>query len=58
MARRVAHAVRPSTDIVLVCDEPKKGSEVTLGTVVSGWAYSAIGIREISIWLEGQPVAC
>jgi SAM-dependent methyltransferase len=30
------------------------GSEVTLGTVVSGWAYSLAGIKEVSVWLDGQ----
>jgi SAM-dependent methyltransferase len=43
-------------DPILVCDEPEEGSEVTLGTVVEGWAYSPAGIKEVSVWLDGQQV--
>jgi SAM-dependent methyltransferase len=56
LARRVVQAVKPLEDIILICDEPEEGSEATLGTVVSGWAYSPSGIREISVWLDGQKV--
>jgi hypothetical protein len=41
---------------ILVCDEPEEGTEVTRGTVVSGWAYSPAGIEQISVWFEGQRV--
>ena len=41
---------------VVVCDEPGEGSEVARGTVVSGWAYSPAGIKEVSVWLDGQRV--
>ena len=41
---------------ILTCDEPQEGSIVTRGTVVEGWAYSPAGIREVSIWLDGQRV--
>ena len=46
----------PLVEPVLVCDEPEEGSEVSEGTVVSGWAYSPAGIREVSLWLGGQRV--
>jgi hypothetical protein len=41
---------------VVVCDVPKEESVVTRGTVVKGWAYSPVGIREVSVWLGGQRV--
>jgi hypothetical protein len=41
---------------ILVCDEPAEGSEVSRGTVVSGWAYSPAGIKEISVWLDRRRV--
>src|SRR5436190_571508 len=49
-------ALRGGFDPVLVCDEPAEGSEVSLGTVVNGWAFSPAGIKEVSVWLEGQQV--
>jgi SAM-dependent methyltransferase len=41
----------------MVCDEPAEGATVTRGTVVNGWAYSPAGIREVSVWLDGQRVS-
>ena len=41
---------------IVVCDEPAEGSEVSVGTVVNGWAFSSAGIKEASVWLEGQQV--
>jgi hypothetical protein len=54
--RRISQTEIPLPTPILVCDEPTEGSEVTLGTVVSGWAYSPAGIREVSVWLDGQKV--
>jgi Sulfotransferase domain len=54
--RRIFRTRKRLPDPVLICDEPEEGSVVTRGTVVSGWAYSPAGIREVSLWLEGQRV--
>ena len=43
-------------DPIVVCDEPMDGAGVDNETVVSGWAYSPAGIREVSVWLDGQRV--
>jgi hypothetical protein len=55
-ARRAVQVDELLFDPIVVCDEPEEGSEVSLGTVVSGWAYSPAGIKEVSVWLEGQRV--
>jgi Sulfotransferase domain len=43
-------------DPIIVCDEPEEGSEVSLGTVVGGWAYGPAAIKEVSVWLDGLRV--
>jgi SAM-dependent methyltransferase len=55
-ARRVMQVDESLLDPILVCDEPEEGSEITLGTVVEGWAYSPAGIEEVSVWLDGERV--
>jgi hypothetical protein len=52
--RRISQTSKPLPAPIIVCDEPEEGSEVSRGTVVSGWAYSPAGIREVSVWLDGQ----
>ena len=52
----VRRSVRAAEDPYLVCDAPAEGAEVTRGTEVGGWAYSPDGIREVSVWLDGQLV--
>jgi intracellular sulfur oxidation DsrE/DsrF family protein len=47
---------KPLPAPVVVCDKPMEGSKVSRGTLVSGWSYSPAGIREVSLWLEGQQV--
>jgi hypothetical protein len=54
--RRIFQTGKPLPSAIVVCDGPAEGSEVTRGTLVSGWAYSPAGIREVSIWLDGQRV--
>ena len=49
-------ATKPPTTVLLECDTPAEGAEVTRGTDVGGWAYSPDGIREVSIRLDGQVV--
>jgi hypothetical protein len=61
VARSVKAAPNPEADEslfdpILVCDEPEEGSEVSLGTVVGGWACSPVGIKEVSVWLDGRQV--
>ncbi|MDQ3910769.1 MAG: sulfotransferase [Actinomycetota bacterium] len=41
---------------VVVCDEPAAGAIVTHGTLVSGWAYSPAGIKEVSVRLDSRLV--
>jgi SAM-dependent methyltransferase len=52
--RRVVKSVKP---LALVCDEPAEGAHVGLGTVVEGWAFSPAGVKEVSVWLDGERVA-
>jgi hypothetical protein len=47
---------KPLSAPVVVCDKPIEGSKVSRGTLVSGWAYSPVGILEVSIRLNGQRV--
>jgi SAM-dependent methyltransferase len=56
VTRRIVQTGKPLPAPILTCDEPEEGSEVSLGTTVSGWAYSPAGIREVSIWLDGERV--
>src|ERR671921_36253 len=51
---QAARADKPLPAPILVCDEPEEGAVVTRGTVVSGWVLSAAGIREVSVWMDGQ----
>jgi SAM-dependent methyltransferase len=53
-AHRVVQVDESLLDPILVCDEPEEGAVVSRGMAVSGWAYSPAGIREVSVWLEGQ----
>jgi SAM-dependent methyltransferase len=55
-ARRAVQVDESLLEPILVCDEPEEGSEVSVGTLVEGWAYSPAGIKEISVWLDGQRV--
>jgi hypothetical protein len=44
----------PPATVLLVCDAPAEGTEVTLATDAGGWGYSPAGIREVSIHLDGR----
>ena len=52
--RRVVRAVKPLLATILVCEGPADGAVVTGGTLIEGWALSPAGIREVSVWLDGQ----
>ncbi len=54
--RRIVKAVKPPPALILICDEPAEGAAVAPGAVVSGWAFSQAGIREVSVWLDGKRV--
>src|SRR3712207_8159099 len=54
--RRTVHTDEAPFAPILTCDEPEEGSIVTRATQVSGWAFSPAGIREVSVWLDGQRV--
>ncbi len=41
---------------ILVCDAPTDGAELAPGSVVDGWAFSPAGIKEVSVWLDGERV--
>jgi SAM-dependent methyltransferase len=56
LVRHVVQAVKPLPSITLICDEPAEGAVVAPGAVVSGWAFSPAGIREVSVWLDGRRV--
>jgi hypothetical protein len=55
-ARRAVPTDDSLFEPILTCDEPAQGSTLTRGTIVSGWAYSPVGILEVSIRLNGQRV--
>jgi hypothetical protein len=55
-ARRAVPTDDSLFEPILTCDEPAQGSTLTRGTLVSGWAYSPVGILEVSIRLNGQRV--
>ena len=40
----------------LVCDAPVDGTEMPSGSFVGGWAFSPAGVKEVTIWLDGQQV--
>ena len=39
---------------MLAVDWPIKDAEVPPGAIVTGWAYSPDGMREVSVWLNGE----
>jgi SAM-dependent methyltransferase len=56
LVHRVVRYVTSRLPMILICDEPADGAVVTLGAVVEGWAFSPAGIKEVSVWLDGQKV--
>ena len=37
-------------------DRPDEGADLAVGGVVTGWAFSPVGIRAVSLWLDGAPL--
>ena len=56
--RKIQRMVAPGqdSDPIVVCDEPADGSTISRGAVANGWAFSPAGIKEVSVWFEGQRV--
>ena len=48
--------VEQNPGVVVVCDEPADEAAVARGSVVDGWAFSPVGIKEVTVWLDGKRV--
>lgn len=51
---RDVQPVEQTPGTIVVCDEPADGAAVAREATVSGWAYSPAGIKEVSVWMDGQ----